>query len=84
MDSTTLFAHRHGQEHFPARPIFHHFPVSVQKRIKVNPLGAITFAAQCIADKEALFDYVDSLPIPEKLRREIRLILVIEHNLNNR
>ena len=82
MDSTILFAHRHGQEHFPARPIFHRFPASVQKNIRVNPLGTITFAAQCLADKEALFDYVDSLSIPEKLRREIRNILVIEYNLN--
>lgn len=73
------FAQRHGQPEFPVRPIFHHFPYSVQKRIKANPLGAIAFAAQCLADREAILAYVDSLPIPEELRNEIRSILLIEY-----
>lgn len=73
------FAHRHGQQQFPACPIFCGFTASVQKAIKFNPLGAITFAAQCLADKEALFSYVDSLPVPSDIKAEIQRILILEY-----
>jgi hypothetical protein len=77
------FAHRHGQQQFPARPIFSGFTASVQKAIRFNPLGAITFAAQCVSEKEALFNYVDSLPIPADVKSEITRILMLEYARNN-
>lgn len=76
------FAVRHGQPNFPTRPIYARFTFTVEQKIKQNPLGAICFAAKCLADKEALFRYVDSLPVPEELRNEIRHILTIEYNRN--
>jgi hypothetical protein len=73
------FAHRHGQPQFPACPIFKTFTHSIQKAIRRNPLGAITLAAEVIAEKEQLFNYIDSLPIPENIRMEIAHILTLEY-----
>ena len=76
MDESTLaFAARHGQPQLPARPVFAYFPISVQKRIKCNPLGAILYAAHCIEDREAIYRYIDSLPVCHELRMEIGSIL---------
>ena len=77
--SAVALAQRHGQNQFPQRPIWGYFTASVQKRIRQNPFGAISFAAQCIAEREVVLQYCDSLPIPEELRREIRHILVLDY-----
>ena len=54
-------ANRHDQEQFPTRPIWFYFPASVETRIKRNPFGAIALAVQAIADREAVYAYVDAL-----------------------
>ncbi len=77
-------AQRHDQEQFPTRPIWHGFPASVQQRIKRNPFGAITLAAEAIADREAIYRYIDTLPIEGKLKQEIKGILILDYQLGGR
>lgn len=79
MQDAIELAHRHGQEQFPVRPIWCYFPASVESRIRRNPLGAILCAARAIEDREALYSYIDSLPVNEKLRDEIRGILMLDY-----
>lgn len=81
-EEAVSLAHRHDQEQFPTRPIWHGFPASVQVRIKRNPFGAITLAAQAIADREATYRYIDTLPIDGKLKREITNILMLDYQLH--
>lgn len=71
-------AHRHDQE-LPTRPIWYCFPASVQERIKRNPFGAIALAVQAIADREAVYSYVDALPVKDELKREIKSILLLDY-----
>lgn len=73
-------AHRHGQEQFPARPIWTCFSYTVQRKIKTNPLGAITLAAQAIEDREAVYRYIDSLPVNQNLKDEIKTILLLNYS----
>lgn len=77
--SAVALARRHGQEQFPQRPIWCRFPVSVERRIRRNPLGAIVCAAHAIEDRESLYAYLDALPVPENLRRELRTILMLNY-----
>ena len=79
MQDAIALCRRHGQEQFPARPIFYSFPASVEQRIRRNPLGAILCAAHAIEDREAIFRYLDSLPVCDRLRRELRTILMSEY-----
>lgn len=74
-------ANRHGQEQFPVRPIWSCFSCTVQRKIKTNPFGAITLAAQAIEDREAVYHYIDSLPVDPKLRREIKAILMLDYSM---
>ena len=84
MREAIQLARRQGQKHFPARPIYHCFTASVQNQIRKNPLGAISFAARCIAERESLFDYVEALPIPQDLKNEIKNILTLDYVHQNR
>ena len=72
-------ANRHDQEQFPTRPIWFYFPASVESRIKRNPFGAIALAVQAIADREAVYAYVDALPVKDELKREIKSILLLDY-----
>lgn len=72
-------ARRHGQEQFPTRPIWYYFPVSVESRIKRNPFGAIALAVQAIADREAIYSYISSLPVKDSIKREINSILMLNY-----
>lgn len=77
-------ANRHDQEQFPTRPIWFYFPASVETRIKRNPFGAIALAAEAIADREAIYRYIDTLPIEGKLKQEIKGILILDYQLGGR
>ena len=83
-EEAVSLAHRHNQEQFPTRPIWHGFPASTQVRIKRNPFGAITLAAEAIADREAIYRYIDTLPIEGKLKQEIKDILILDYQLGGR
>lgn len=83
-EDAVRLAQRHDQEQFPTRPIWHYFPASTQQRIKRNPFGAITLAAEAIADREAIYRYIDTLPIEGKLRQEIKDILILDYQLGGR
>ena len=78
-EKAVSLAQRHGQEQFPTRPIWYYFPISVESRIKRNPFGAIALAVQAIADREAIYSYIDSLPVKESLKREIKSILLLNY-----
>lgn len=65
-----------GASDYPECPIFFFPPVTVAKKIRTNPFGAILYAAKCIADREAVLNYVRSLPVDERLREDIYYILL--------
>ena len=45
---------------------------------------AITLAAEAIADREAIYRYIDTLPIEGKLKQEIKGILILDYQLGGR
>lgn len=81
-EEAVSLAHRHNQEIFPTRPIWYCFSATIQRQIRSNPFGAITLAAQAIADREATYRYIDTLPIDGKLKREITNILMLDYQLH--
>lgn len=65
-----------GQVAYPAE-LYAHFTPSVEKKIRINPLGAILVAAKALDDRNEIIDYVDTLPVSTDTKKQIHFALSV-------